>query len=124
MYWIIRILFLHFFYRIENSLYNKKYLINNINFNPTLVKTHNGLILDNIEEDFTCILNRNEEYTVDNEGKEIYMVYELLFLKNIMDYYERTYKRVQDVISSIDGINQAITIFAIYINSLLFFYKI
>ena len=40
------------------------------------------------------------------------------FLKNVMDYYERSYKRIQDVISSIGGINQAITIIAIYLNTL------
>ena len=43
------------------------------------------------------------------------MVY-CFFLKNIQEYYERTYKRIQDVISSIGGINQAITIIAIYLN--------
>ena len=33
----------------------------------------------------------------------IYMVYGF-YLKNIMDYYERIYKRIQDVISNIGGI--------------------
>ena len=44
------------------------------------------------------------------------MVYNFV-LKNIQEYYERAYKRIQDVISSIGGINQAITIIAIYLNS-------
>jgi hypothetical protein len=44
------------------------------------------------------------------------MVYNFI-LKNMQEYYERTYKRIQDVISSIGGINQVITIFAIYLNS-------
>ena len=35
-----------------------------------------------------------------------------------MEYYKRSYKRVQDVVSSIGGINQAITIIAIYLNYL------
>ena len=34
-----------------------------------------------------------------------------------MSYYERSYKRIQDVISSIGGINQVITIISVYINS-------
>ena len=34
-----------------------------------------------------------------------------------MSYYERSYKRIQDVISSIGGINQVITIISFYINS-------
>ena len=35
-----------------------------------------------------------------------------------MEYYERTYRRMQEVISSIGGINQAITIIAIHLNYL------
>ena len=40
------------------------------------------------------------------------------FLKNIMNYYVRKYKRIQDTISSIGGIYKFITIVAIYINSI------
>ena len=35
-----------------------------------------------------------------------------------MNFYERTYKRVQDILSFIGGINQIITIIAFYINNL------
>jgi len=106
-----------FFYRIENPLYGSQYSSNNLNFNPALVKTHNGLVLDHIKGEKSYILNRNDVYIGNNSDNNIYMVYGF-FLKNIMDYYERTYKRIQDVISSIGGINQAITIIAIYLNSL------
>ena len=104
-------------YRIENPLYGSQFTTNNLNFNPALVKTHDGLVLDNINEDNSYILGRNDVYTGSNQDKNIYMVY-VFYLKNILDYYERIYKRIQDVISSIGGINQAITIIAIYVNSL------
>ena len=106
-----------FFYRIENPLYGNQYSANNLNFNPALIKTHDGLVLDNVKEQTSYVLNRNDVYIGDNEGKNFYMAYGF-FLKNIMDYYERTYKRIQDVISSIGGINQAISIIAIYLNTL------
>ena len=106
-----------FLYRIENPIYNNQYSSNNLNFNPALVKTHNGLVLDNVKEEISYSLSRNDVYTLDMDDKNLYMVYGF-FLKNIMDYYERSYKRVQDVISSIGGINQAITIFAVYLNTL------
>ena len=35
-----------------------------------------------------------------------------------MNYYERSYKRIQDIISNIGGIYKFITIVAIYINTL------
>ena len=106
-----------FFYRLETPLYKNQFSANDLNFNPALIRTHNGLVLDNIKEDISYIFDRNDVYTDDNSNKDIYMSYSF-FLKNVMDYYERSYKRIQDVISSIGGINQAITIIAIYLNTL------
>ena len=40
-----------FFYRIENPFTQNQYASNDININPTLVRSHNGLVLDNIRED-------------------------------------------------------------------------
>ena len=107
----------HFFYRIESPFSSSQYTVNDINIAPALVKTHNGLIFDNIKEETSYIFDRNDVYIEDNTpATNLYMVY-CFFLKNIQEYYERTYKRIQDVISSIGGINQAITIIAIYLNS-------
>ena len=110
-----------FFYRIENPFIIDQYASNDINFNPTLVRSHNGLILDHIREDISYMFDRNDVYISSNKGKNLYIAYNF-FLKNIVEYYERTYKRVQEVISSIGGINQAITIIAIYINYLYNYY--
>ena len=104
-----------FFYRIENPFTKDQYASNDINFNPTLVRSHNGLVFDNVRDDISYMFDRNDVYIGSNEGKNIYLAYNF-FLKNIMEYYERTYKRIQEVISSIGGINQVITIIAIYLN--------
>ena len=106
-----------FFYRIESILNIGQYSINDLNFNPSYIRTHNGLILDNIEEDVSYVFDRNDVYISNDNGIDLYMCY-MFFLKNIINYYERSYKRVQDVISSIGGINQAITVIAITLNSL------
>ena len=106
-----------FFYRIENPFTQNQSASNDINFNPTLVRSHNGLILDNIREDISYMFDRNDVYISDNAGKDLYISYNF-FLKNMVEYYERIYKRIQEVISSIGGINQAITIIAIYLNQL------
>jgi hypothetical protein len=106
-----------FIYRMETPLYKEQYSTNSININPVLVRTHNGLILDNIKDDVTYMLDRNDVYISERKGANMYMGY-CFFLKNNNEYYERTYKRIQEVISSIGGINQAITIIAIYLNYL------
>ena len=106
----------NFFYRLETPLYSNLYTTNDLNFNPSLIKTHNGLIVDNVKEDYSYMFDRNDVYINDNSSNNLFMAYGF-FLKNIMEYYERTYKRIQDVISSIGGINQAITLIAIYLNT-------
>ena len=107
----------HFLYRIETPLIKIQQTTNNINISPSLVKTHDGLLTDHIKEEISYMFDRNIEYIENyNERYKLYMVYNFV-LKNIQEYYERTYKRIQDVISSIGGMNQAITIIAIYLNS-------
>ena len=102
---------------IEATLYKNEYTANHLNFDPVQVKTHNGLIFDNIEEEALPIFGRNDVFTIEKEGYDIFTSY-IFWLKNTMNFHERDYKRIQDVISSIGGIYQFITIVAIYINSL------
>ena len=106
-----------YFYKIETPLYQNQYTINSINLNPALAKTNNGLVWDKIKEDISYTFERNDVYISNNGGNGLYMGY-IFFLKNIKEYYERSYKKVQDVVSNIGGINQAITVIAIIINSL------
>ena len=107
----------NFLNRVENFINTENYPENNLNFNPVLLKTHNGLVLDHIEEEEAYIYERNDVLTYKSNGIDIYTVY-YFWLNNNQKYYERTYKRIQDVISNIGGINQAITIIAIIINKL------
>jgi hypothetical protein len=63
------------------------------------------------------IFERNEVFTAAKEGYDIFASF-IFWIKNTMNFHERDYKRIQDVISSIGGIYQFITIVAIYINTL------
>ena len=102
---------------IEGVLVQNSYTSNNLNINPTLVKTHNGLIFDNIEQKTGYLFDRNDVVTSKVENNVYFSTY-TIWLKNIMNYNERTYKRIQDVISSIGGIYQFIMVVSIIINSL------
>ena len=105
-----------FFYRLENPFEITHYTANNLNIKPSLLATHDGLVFDNIKKQESYVFDRNDVY-IEEDNADVYMVY-VFFLKNIMEYYERIYKRIQDVISSIGGINQAITIVAMSLNKL------
>jgi hypothetical protein len=85
--------------------------------NPTLIKTYNGLVFDKSEEELSYSFERNDAYNFQNKDTEIYMAY-YFWLKNRINYYERSYKRIQDVISSIGGIYQVAVVIASIINRL------
>ena len=106
-----------FFYNVETGLHISDYTVNHMNFNPTLVKTYNGLVFDKSIQELSYSFERNDVYTYPNGNSEIYMAY-YFWLKNRENYYERSYKRIQDVISSIGGIYQVTIVIASILNHL------
>jgi hypothetical protein len=106
-----------FFYRIENVISKESYTVNHLNFNPSSIKTHNGLILDNIIEEFSYVYERNDPYVYSSDSSNIYMAY-CFWLKNRLLKYERIYKRIQDIISIIGGIFEFISSLSIILNYL------
>ena len=106
-----------FIFRLESPFSSTQYSANELNFNPSFLTTHKGLIFDDIKEDISYSYDRNDVYIGNRDQAQIFASY-TFFLKNIVNYYERSYKRVQDVVSNIGGIYKFVTIVAIYINSL------
>ena len=100
---------------VESFLPRNSFITNHLNFNPSIVETHNGLIFDNIEENNAYVYHRNDVFITDKS--DIFIAY-VFWLKNSMYYNKRIYKRIPEIISSIGGVYQFITIISIYINSL------
>ena len=129
----------NYFYKIENKLEKDSYFVNHLNFNPSIIQSYNGLIMENIEEDLFYIYDKNEVITTstdsqsgsykemeseeenkeneeENNSDNIYMAY-YLWLGNRMQDYIRSYKKIQDVLSDIGGISQVIFVVAGIINN-------
>ena len=106
-----------YIFKVENSLEKEHYSINHLNFNPTLIKTNNGLIWDKFSQEASYSFERNDAYTYEIKREEVYMGY-YLWLNNKLDYSERVYQRIQDIISNIGGIFQAVTLAFSLINHL------
>jgi hypothetical protein len=104
-----------FFNRVENSFQKETILTNNLNIDPILVKTHNGLVFDNEKEDTAYTYEKNDVIIYNIYNNTIYTAY-YFWLSNRQNYYERKYKRIQDIVSDIGGIYQFITFIATYIN--------
>ena len=101
--------------RIENIIAKDNYSENHLNLNPTIIQTHDGIILDNNKEKKSYTFDRNDAFTYAKKETQIYSIYNL-WLKNRLQCYDRTYKKIQDVISEIGGVSQAITVVAAFFN--------
>ena len=106
-----------FFYRLETPLSTDKFTVNDIHFNPTILKTHNGLLFDNVVEKISYAFHIKEVSNEDKGNTDLFIVYSI-FLRNVVNYYERSYKKIQDIFSNIGGMYQVVIIFATIINSL------
>ena len=102
---------------VGNVLFSNYYSVNHLNFNPSIIRTYNGLIYDKFNEEYAPIFERHEVYQFDKEKTNIYSIF-AIWLKNKLYKNERSYKKLQDVISSVGGIYQSITIIAAYINAI------
>ena len=129
--------FTKYFYSISNLLFPKSYTINNLNFNPALLKTHNGIILDNVVEEKSYLFSQNEKVTmdeaieekdeegrpkIDQNGEKIYKSTGIIssyyfFLQNRLQLYDRNYKRLQDILSNIGGLSRTFFFIANIINA-------
>jgi len=106
-----------FFDNVETGLHISDYTVNHLNLNPTIVKTFDGLISESSHKELSYSFERNDAYNYPNKDNEIYTAY-YFWLKNRQNYYERSYKKIQDVISNIGGIYQVTIVIASIINSL------
>ena len=97
--------------------------LNNLNFNPSLIRTHNGIFMDNliIEKSYSFI--QNEKLVVNKQGKTAVTAF-YFWMQNNMIYNERYYKRFQDLLSNIGGLGSFILLIGLFINSLASYYII
>ena len=129
--------FAKYFYSISNLFYPKSYTINHMNFNPALLKTHNGIILDNVVEERSYLFSENEKVTMDEEveikdddghpvydenGDKVYkstgiIISFYFWLQNRLQLYDRNYKRIQDILSNIGGLSRTFFLIANILNS-------
>ena len=106
-----------YFYRIENTIDKDNYSINNINFNPILIKTQKGIIFDNYENKISYSYERNDVFIKLIKGK-IYMEYSL-WLNNRVNYYERIYKKLSVSLTTMGGTVNSIILIASFINKII-----
>ena len=102
-----------FLYSVTSSVSSGSYLKNSLNFNPGLIKSYNNLISDQSEEQATYIFHENVQKT--SSSQSVLSVF-TFYLQNSQQFYERHYKKLQDVFSEIGGFGSLTIMIARLIN--------
>lgn len=131
--------FKKYLYSLSNMLFPNYFTVNNMNFNPAITKTHNGIFFDNIVEKLSYFFSLNEKVTMDEEmevqdedgnpkydenGNKITKSTGIVscyyfWMQNRLQYYERNYKRFQDIMSDIGGLSRVVFFITIFLNTLI-----
>ena len=132
--------FKKYFYSMNSILYTNSFIANDINFNPALLKTNYGIVFEISRIKYTYMFDEiikvlnDEEYTLlDDEGKKIYdengkeirissgfVSTFNIFIGNRLQHYERTYIKLQDLLSKIGGFGKTTFLISSTINILFF----
>jgi hypothetical protein len=132
--------FKKYLYSTNSLLYTDSFVSNSINFNPALLKTNYGIVFDRSRIKYAYMLyetlkvmNDEEFSLVDEEGKKLYdengkeitkstgfIATFDIFLQNRSQHYERTYQKLQDLLSKIGGFGKTTFLIASTINIIFF----
>ena len=112
------------FPKVSNSFNSISYTANHLNFNPLEITTHSGIIFDinsNIE---SYIYDYTEKLVIKDSENDIHGSFHF-WLQNQVECYDRTYKKIQDISGSIDGLVEIMMLLIECFNSFIFHdYKI
>ena len=109
--------FKKYFYTVTGGLNNNYYGVNHVNFNPAMMVTHNGIFFDNVIEEPSYFFTQNQQQNINNDVFGCLNAF-YFWMQNILQYYERNYKRLQDILSDIGGISSIVLTVAEIINAL------
>ena len=105
----------NYFNLIENLMNFDKYSINNLNFIHSSIQTDVGIFYDNIIENISYSFDRNEEQLKDRKNFDAFLGYRFL-MNNLGFFYERGYQKIQDCLSNLGGVYNAVNIVFFMIN--------
>ena len=118
--------FTKYFYEVTSAISVGTFAIQHLNFNPATMLTHNGFFFDNQVRESSYIFTQNEKQTLmetelvkQNRTTSGCVIGIYFWMQNTLQYYERNYDRVQDILSDIGGISSIVLTLASLINLLI-----
>ena len=107
--------FIKYFYELATGILDNHYNVQNLNFNPASMITHNGIFFDNEVKEEAYIYTQNEKQTltennlkIDGKSTNGCLIAIYFWMQNTLQRYERHYDRIQDALSYIGGISSIV----------------
>ena len=110
--------------KLTNGLFSGSFTINNLNFNPSIIKDNDGAFVNFKRYKQSYIYTQNEKTISTNSNNTNIMICFYFWMQNTMTIYERFYESLQDLLSNIGGIESFLSFIASLINSLVVNYII
>ena len=118
--------FTKYFYEVTSAITTNNFIIQHLNFNPANMLTHNGFFFDNQVREEAYFFTQNEKQTVtegdankENKSTNGCLIGVYFWMQNTLQYYERNYDRIQDILSDIGGISSIVLTIVAIINLLI-----
>ena len=106
-------------HRITSEINKNSFVLNHLNFHPIVIKTNDGLFMDNLSNKIAYNFDYNEKITHATEDYKFLGTFNF-WMQNTIDTYERTYKKIQDIAGGVDGIVQILFLVIKLINNIFF----
>ena len=110
--------FTKYFYEVTSAISKGNFVIQHLNFNPAFMLTHNGFFFDNQVTENAYIFTQNEKQT-ETENLNGCLIGVYFWMQNTLQYNERNYDRIQDILSDIGGISSIVLTIAGVLNLLI-----
>ena len=108
--------FKKYLYNIDTTLSDSTgtYTYNHINFNPAKINSNIGYFFDENVEEQAYMFDQNSQENGYYDGAYVAFYF---WLKNQMAIYDRTYKRIQDVLAEVEAMIDLVIFIATIINN-------
>ncbi len=106
-------------HRITSEINKNSFVLNHLNFHPVVIKTNDGLFMDNLSNKIAYNFDYNEKITHATEDYKFLGTFNF-WMQNTIDTYERAYKKIQDIAGGVDGIVQIMFLAIKLINNIFF----
>ena len=122
--------FTKYFYEVTSAIDDGIFRIQHMNFNPATMLTHNGFFFENQVIEHSYFFTQNEKQTIEDTKNATTNQVErttsgcligvYFWMQNTLQYYERNYDRIQDILSDIGGISSIVLTIAGLLNLLIY----